>query len=210
MAAIGTRLEQQYPDSEKGQGVAVVRMRDEMVRDVRVTLYLLLGAVAVVLLIACANISTLLLAKASARTREMAIRAAIGASRARIIRQLISESLVLALVSGAAGILLAYWGSEALVALAPGNVPRLAETGIDAGSARFHAHDLPRIEPAVRSGPRDSCFTRRLKRRLKTRRGAIPSCRRSEPDALAMFSLSPRSHWQSCCSPEPGFCSRAS
>jgi predicted permease len=137
MAAIGTRLEEQYPDSDKGQGVAVTRMRDEMVRDVRVTLYLLLGAVAVVLLIACANISTLLLAKASARTREMAIRAAIGASRARIIRQLISESLVLALVSGAAGILLAYWGSEALVALAPGNVPRLAETGIDAGVLAF-------------------------------------------------------------------------
>lgn len=131
MTAIGTRLEQQYPESDKDQSVAVTRMRDEMVRDVRVTLYLLLGAVAVVLLIACANISTLLLAKASARTREMAIRAAIGASRARIIRQLISESLLLAVVSGAAGIVLAFWGSEALVALAPGNVPRLAETGID-------------------------------------------------------------------------------
>ena len=83
------------------------------------------------LLIACANVANLLLAKATARTREIAIRAAVGASRGRIVRQLITESMVLALVAGAAGLLLAMWGSDALVALAPGNVPRLAETGID-------------------------------------------------------------------------------
>jgi predicted permease len=106
-------------------------MRDEMVRNVQLTLYLLLGAVALVLLIACANVANLLLAKATTRTREIAIRAAVGASRGRIIRQLITESMLMALVAGVAGLVLAVWGSSALVALAPANIPRLAETGID-------------------------------------------------------------------------------
>jgi putative ABC transport system permease protein len=131
MAAIGARLEQQYPDSNTGKSVAVSRMRDDMVGNVRLTLYLLLGAVALVLLIACANVANLLLAKSTTRTREIAIRSAVGASRSRIVRQLITESLVLAMVAGAAGLLFAKWGSDALVALAPGNVPRLAESGID-------------------------------------------------------------------------------
>jgi len=131
MTAIGARLERQYKDSNAGKSVAVTRLRDEMVRDVKVTLYLLLGAVALVLLIGCANVANLLLAKATARTREIAIRAAVGASRGRIVRQLITESMVLALIAGAAGLLLAKWGSDALVALAPGDVPRLAESGID-------------------------------------------------------------------------------
>ncbi|MGA3042290.1 MAG: ABC transporter permease [Bryobacteraceae bacterium] len=131
MTAIGTRLEQQYKASNAGKSVAVTRMRDEMVREVKVTLYLLLGAVALVLLIGCANVANLLLARATARTREMAIRAAVGASRGRIVRQLIVESVVLAVIAGAAGLLLAKWGSDALVALAPGDVPRLAESGID-------------------------------------------------------------------------------
>jgi putative ABC transport system permease protein len=131
MTAIGARLEQQYKDSNAGKSVAVTRMRDDMVRNVKLTLYLLLGAVALVLLIGCANVANLLLARATARTREIAIRAAVGASRGRIVRQLIVESMVLALIAGAAGLLLAKWGSDALVALAPGNVPRLAESGID-------------------------------------------------------------------------------
>ncbi|SPF31324.1 conserved membrane hypothetical protein [Candidatus Sulfopaludibacter sp. SbA4] len=132
MSAIGARLEQQYPPSNKSKGIFVNRMSDEMVGDVRMTLYLLLGAVGVVLLIACANMANLLLAKATARTREIAIRAVVGASRGRIVRQLLTESAVLALASGIAGLLLAIWGSNALVALAPKDVPRLAETSIDA------------------------------------------------------------------------------
>ena len=131
MGAIAARLEKLYPPSNKDKGVMVTRMSDDMVGDVRTTLYLLLGAVAVVLLIACANMANLLLAKATSRTREIAIRAAVGASRGRILRQLITESLVLAVASGLAGLLLAVWGSNALVLLAPQNVPRLGETGID-------------------------------------------------------------------------------
>jgi predicted permease len=131
MTSIARRLEQQYPESNKGRSVASTRMRDEMVGDVRLTLYLLLGAVSVVLLIACANTATLLLGKATARTREVAVRVALGASQRRIVRQLITESLFLALLAGASGLLLAYGGSKALVALAPVNLPRLAETGID-------------------------------------------------------------------------------
>ena len=131
MTAIGTRLEQQYPDSNEGKSIAVIRMRDEMVSHVRLTLYVLLGAVGVVLLIACANTANLLLAKATARTREIAIRAAVGASRSRIVRQLITESLVLALVAGSVGLAFAISGAEVLKALAPADVPRLAETKID-------------------------------------------------------------------------------
>jgi putative ABC transport system permease protein len=131
MTAIAWRLERQFPETNRGQSVAVTRLRDDMVGDVRLTLYLLLGSVTVVLLIACANTATLLLAKASTRGREIALRAALGASRRRIARQLITESLLLALVAGLAGLALAYWGSKALVALAPADVPRLAEAGID-------------------------------------------------------------------------------
>lgn len=131
MTAIGARLEQQYPATNKNKSVAVTRIQDEMVGDVRTTLYLILGAVSLVLLIACANMANLLLARATSRTREIAIRAAIGASRTRIVKQLITESMVLAVASGAAGLLLALWGSNALVAIAPQNIPRLAETKID-------------------------------------------------------------------------------
>ena len=137
MTSIARGLERQYPESNKGQGVAVERMRDQMVSDVRLTLYLLLGAVSVVLLIACANTATLLLGKATTRTREVAVRVAMGAGRRRIMRQLVTESLLLAVLAGVAGLLLAWLGSKALVALAPADLPRLAEIGIDRSVLAF-------------------------------------------------------------------------
>jgi putative ABC transport system permease protein len=131
MTLIARRLEQEYPESNKGLTVAVTRLRDEMVGDVRLTLYLLLGAVGIVLLISCANTATLLLGKATVRSREVAMRAALGASRQRLVRQLVTESLLLALFAGGLGLLLAYWGSKALVALAPTDLPRLSEISVD-------------------------------------------------------------------------------
>ena len=131
MSGIGERLARQYPDSNAFKGVVVTSMLADMVTSVRLTLYLLLGAVGVVLLIACANMANVLLARASVRTREMAIRAAVGASRRRIIRQLITESLVLSLVAGVAALVFATWASHSLVALAPAGVPRIGETSID-------------------------------------------------------------------------------
>jgi predicted permease len=131
MTSIAARLEEQYPDTNKGRRVAVTRMREEMVGNVRFTLYLLLAAVGVVLLIACANTATLLLGKATARAREIGVRAAMGAGRLRILRQLAAESLLLAFVAGALGLLFAYQGSNALVKLAPADLPRIGETAVD-------------------------------------------------------------------------------
>jgi putative ABC transport system permease protein len=137
LTAIAARLEQQYPESNKGRGVDAMRLQEALVGDVRGMLYLLWGVVGVVLLIACANTATLLLGKATARSREIAVRTALGASRRRIVRQLITESLLLALLAGAAGLLVAVWGARLLVALAPADVVRLAGTGIDGGVLAF-------------------------------------------------------------------------
>src|SRR6184192_1157036 len=98
MTALGSRLEEKYPDSNGDESVAVTRMRDDMVSNFRLTLWVMLAAVGVVLLIACANLASMLLAKAVGRTREIAVRLALGAGRVRIARQLITESLVLTLL----------------------------------------------------------------------------------------------------------------
>jgi predicted permease len=137
MTAIGERLERQYPESNRDKGVTVTPMRERMVGGVKPTLYLLLGGVAVLLIIACANMANLLLAKAAERTREIAIRAALGATRGRILRQLLTESALLALLSGAAGLILAFWGTRAVLALAPANIPRLTETVMDGSVLAF-------------------------------------------------------------------------
>src|SRR5205085_3887777 len=102
-----------------------------VVGDVRTGLLTLLAAVAAVLLIACANVANLLLARGEARQKEMAVRTALGATRGRIVKQLLSESMLLAIIGGGTGMLLARWGLSAIIAFSPGNIPRLGEVSLD-------------------------------------------------------------------------------
>jgi predicted permease len=129
MKVLGERFRAQYSKwMDPKESVAVVLMKDSMVEDVRLALLILLGAVGFVLLIACANVANLLLARAAVRQKELAIRAAIGASRWRVVRQLLTESVILAGAGAVLGFAIGAAGVRALLAMAPGNIPRLTET----------------------------------------------------------------------------------
>jgi putative ABC transport system permease protein len=130
MDAIAARLEKEYPVNA-GIGIRLVPMHEELVGDVKRPLLILLGAVSFVLLIACTNVANLLLTRAASRQRELAIRTALGAARSRLLRQLLTESLVLAVAGGIAGLGLAYWTIDVLRWLAPAALPRLSTVAID-------------------------------------------------------------------------------
>lgn len=131
MAAIAASLAEAYPKSNSKHGVNVTPLTGVIVGNVRPTLLVLLGAVGFVLLIACANVANLLLARFTRRQKEIAIRSAIGAGRGRVVRQLLSESVVLALAGGIAGLAIARWGTQAVLAAVPGGLPRMENIGVD-------------------------------------------------------------------------------
>jgi predicted permease len=125
------RLAATYPDTNRGNGAKVSSLKERMIGDIGPTLWLLLGAVGFVLLIACVNVSNLLLARSTSRTREFAIRAALGAGRWRLLRQSLTESLLLALFGGGLGLIFAGWGTHAAIAVLPTTLPRASEVALD-------------------------------------------------------------------------------
>ncbi len=173
MAGMCQRLATAYPDTNTDRSARMVTMQEDLVGDSRPALLVLLGAVALVLLIACANVANLLLVRATARQRELSIRAALGAGRSRIAQQLLVESLVLSVIGAGAGMILAVWGLDTLLRFSPGNIPFLRNARLDplvlgftlvvtlvttlvAGIAPAIALSRPDLSDALKEGTRGS------------------------------------------------------
>jgi predicted permease len=137
LVSVTTALAKEYPDSNKGTGATLISLTEDMLGDVRPILLILLGAVAFVLLIACVNVGNLLLARSGVRSREIAIRSTLGADSSRLIRQLLTESLLLALAGGALGLLVAQWGTRAVIHMLPETLPRVSSVTVDARVLAF-------------------------------------------------------------------------
>jgi putative ABC transport system permease protein len=139
LARVAADLEAQYPESNTGRAAALMPLKEQLTGAMRPGLLILLGAVGLVLLIACVNVANLLLARGAAREGEMAIRAALGAGRGRLVRQLLTESLMMGVAGGLLGLFLAFWGTELLIAMQPPNVPRLDSAPLDGTVIAFTA-----------------------------------------------------------------------
>jgi putative ABC transport system permease protein len=131
VSAINAQLDKQYHETNKGWDVSLWTLHERLVREVKPSLLALLGAVGLVLLIACANVANLLLARSAARQKEIAIRAAMGASRTRVLRQMLTESILLSAIGGIAGLILSIWLTDVLMSMLPGGAPGLEQIGID-------------------------------------------------------------------------------
>lgn len=163
MRQIAARLEAEYPDSNTGWTAKVESLHGLMVEDHQGALWMLFGAVALVLLIACANVANLMLGRLAGRERELALRGALGAGRGQIVRQLLTESLMLSGASGALGLLLAWWGTGVLTRMEAADLPRMAQVGVDGGVLVF---------ALVASGVTGVVF------------GLLPAVRASRPDLV--------------------------
>jgi putative ABC transport system permease protein len=137
MNTIAERLARAYPNTDAGSGVVLVPLRDQIVGTYRRPLLVLFVAVGFILLIACANVANLIMTRTAARNREIAIRRALGAGQRRLIRQMLTESVLLGIIGGALGLLLARWGVQALLGLTPKEIPRLEGVGVDRGALLF-------------------------------------------------------------------------
>lgn len=160
LSSIAVGLASEYPDTNRGRGILVQTLRDEVIGDVRGELLILFAAVGLVLLVACGNLTNLVLARSLDREAELAVRSALGAGRRRLIRQSFTEVSLLGVMGGGAGLILAIWGTDALLRRIPDNLPRLGEVGTDPAVVLFTlvvvlgASGLGALIPALRIGGR--------------------------------------------------------
>ena len=190
VSAINARLDKQFHETNKGWDVSLWTLHERLVREVKPSLLALLGAVGLVLLIACANVANLLLARSAARQKEIAIRAAMGASRTRVLRQMLTESILLSAIGGIAGLILSIWLTDLLMSMLPEGAPRLEHIGIDYRVLAFALGVSGAYRHSFRHRSRPPSLEARRHQRVERRR---TQRRRTSPDKRAQPAVDRRS-----------------